>query len=321
MPINPAGADIHVNVPLTNVSVAWFQNQPWAAPTVFPNVPVQKQGDLYWKYDRGDFFQALAEVRAPATESVGGGWNVSQDSYYAKVWAVHQDLDDQTLANADAQFTVEADSARWVVQQLGLKREAQFVETFMAMNVWGDAAGSGDEDVAGAWATTTTDIVAAIRAKALDMETQTGFRPNTMVVDPPTYEAFFSNEDVLDRIKYTQAGVVGLDLIAALVDIPRVVTVRSHKAESAGSDTLAWSHGNKGKCLLTYSAPTPGLRTPSAGYIFSWAGLLGAGALGIATSRFRMEHIKSFRIEGEMAYDMKVVAPELGYLFNDTVIT
>ena len=47
-----------------------------AAADAFPVVPVQKQGDLYWKYDKGDWFRGQAELRAPATESAGGGWEV-----------------------------------------------------------------------------------------------------------------------------------------------------------------------------------------------------------------------------------------------------
>jgi hypothetical protein len=35
--------------------------------------------------------------------------------------------------------------------------------------------------------------------------------------------------------------------------------------------------------------------------------------------RFRMEHLASDRIEGEMAYDFKVVATELGYMMNAAV--
>jgi hypothetical protein len=321
MPLNPTGSDIRISRPLTNVSVAFLQEQTYAADRLFPIVPVQRQGDLYWKYDRGDWFQALAEKRAPGTESVGGGWNVTTDTYYAHVYAVHQDLDDQTLANADEQFTLEADAARWVTQQLALKREQEFVSTYMSYNVWGDGSGSGDEDVAGAWNTTTTDIIGAIRSKAVDIEAATGFRPNTLAIDPPTMETFMKNDDIIDRIKYTQRGYVTADLIAGLLDIERVVVVNSVKAASAGSDTLEYSTGTKGKALLAYSPRRPGLRTPAAGYTFAWTGLLGAGALGIRTKRFRMEELESVRVEGEMAFDMKVVAPELGYLWVDTQTT
>ena len=41
---NPTQSDLHVNVPLTNVSVAYMQDKAhFIADKVFPRVPVQKQ--------------------------------------------------------------------------------------------------------------------------------------------------------------------------------------------------------------------------------------------------------------------------------------
>jgi hypothetical protein len=45
---NPTQADLHVNVPLTNVSIAYIQKaDAFIATKVFPKVPVSKQSDLY----------------------------------------------------------------------------------------------------------------------------------------------------------------------------------------------------------------------------------------------------------------------------------
>jgi hypothetical protein len=71
--------------------------------------------------------------------------------------------------------------------------------------------------------------------------------------------------------------------------------------------------------LLTYSNPAPSILQPSAGYIFSWQGLFGAGAQGNRIKTFRMEHLESDRIEGEMAFDMKLVGADLG-VFGASVI-
>ena len=71
--------------------------------------------------------------------------------------------------------------------------------------------------------------------------------------------------------------------------------------------------------LLAYRAPSPGLMTPSAGYTFSWTGLLGSTTDGMRIMRFRMDQIKSDRVEIEMSYDQKLVSPDLGYFFGDIV--
>jgi hypothetical protein len=45
----------------------------------------------------------------------------------------------------------------------------------------------------------------------------------------------------------------------------------------------------------------------------------GASSSGYRIKRFRMENIEADRIEGQMAFDYRVVAPELGYFFATAV--
>src|SRR5881396_2554265 len=99
---NPTASDVHVNVPLTNISIAWIQQQDaFVATSVFPNVPFAQQSNRYFTYRRDDFFRAEAEYRAPGTESAGSGWRLDNTpTYNAQVIAVHKDVDDAIRANA-----------------------------------------------------------------------------------------------------------------------------------------------------------------------------------------------------------------------------
>jgi hypothetical protein len=58
---------------------------------------------------------------------------------------------------------------------------------------------------------------------------------------------------------------------------------------------------------------------PSAGYTFSWTGYLGASDQGVRVKKFRMEELAADRVEAEMAYEQKMVAPDLGYFFEDAI--
>jgi hypothetical protein len=72
----PTASDAHVNMPLTATSVAWMQDQrEFVNDRVFPVVPVQKQSDRYYVYDRDNWFRAQAEKRALSSESAGSGFN------------------------------------------------------------------------------------------------------------------------------------------------------------------------------------------------------------------------------------------------------
>ena len=71
---------------------------------MFPNIPVLKQADRYFEYDRSDFWRNTFGKRAPATESKGSGWKLRNDqTYFCDVWALHKDIDDQIRANVAAE--------------------------------------------------------------------------------------------------------------------------------------------------------------------------------------------------------------------------
>ena len=120
----PTPRDVHVDAALTNVSVAYMQDQTnFIADKIFPIVPVEHQSDVYFKYDKGAFFRDEAQVRAPASESAGSGFDLTTDNYMCKKWALHKDVDDDTVANADPAIDPYRDATTFVMQNLLIRRE------------------------------------------------------------------------------------------------------------------------------------------------------------------------------------------------------
>ncbi len=303
---------LRVSMPLTNVSVAYTQQGTWIADRVFPLVSVQRQGDLYWKYDRGDWFRGQAEKRAPGTESTGGGYRLSTDTYYCHVYAVHRDVDDQTRANFTNQFNLDADATRWVTQQLLIKRDRLFLDTYFKTGVWtGGTTANKNVD----WtAAGSGDPIMDVRTASDAIEGTTGYRPNVLVIPSTVLTQLQQHPDIVDRVKYTQGVAAGVSdaAVASALGVDRLVVANTvynsgeYLADnSSGETALSYMAGDG--ALLVYAAPSPGLMQPSAGYTFGWTGYQG-NAIGAAVTRFRKDEIRSDRIEGEMAFDMKVVA-------------
>ncbi len=111
----PTNSAVHVDAALTNISVAFLQNaNHFAAGRVFPNVPVSKQSDRYFVFDRGDFNRDEAEVRAPGTESAGGGYELDNTpTYFANVYAFHHDVPDQFARTLTPPLTWSALLLNW----------------------------------------------------------------------------------------------------------------------------------------------------------------------------------------------------------------
>ena len=85
---NPTQSDLHVNVPLTNVSLSWKQDSDaFICDKIFPKVPVKHQSNIYWKMGKAAWRRTDVKKRAPGTESPGVGWTATTDSYFAEVYA------------------------------------------------------------------------------------------------------------------------------------------------------------------------------------------------------------------------------------------
>jgi hypothetical protein len=321
----PTQSQVHVDAILTNISVAYMQRaENFIADKVFPVVPVDKQSDKYFVYTKNDWFRDEAQVRADGTESVGSGYNITSDTYYADVWAIHKDVGDQTRANADAPINVDREAAEFVTQRLLLRREIQFMNDFMADGVWGTSASgvssspSTDEFIQ--WSDyTNSDPIEDIEAGKQEILSTTGMEANTLVLGYEVFRQLKNHPDLVDRIKYTSSQTITEDMLARMFDIDRVLVSKSVKATNKEGATAAYSFTTGKTALLAHVAPQPGLLTPSAGYMFQWTGVSGGLGATIGTSSFRLESLRATRIESEIAFDNKVVATDLGYLFKDAV--
>lgn len=330
----PTPSDAHVNAILTNISIAYMQEATnFVAPRVFPIIPVDHQSNLYFKYNKDDWFREEAQKRAPNTESAGSGYELTTDSYYAHVYAVHKDIADQLRANADDVIDLDSDAARWTARQILMKLESVFVASYLAASTWTGTASAADQaGVAGApganqfrqWNDVSSTPIEDITRYIDEMQEKTGYKPNTMVVGPRVAAALRNHPDVIDRVKYTQRGIIGLELVAQAMGLDSIVEARATRntANEGGTDAYSFYFGKK--ALLLYVNPTPSLLAPSAGYMFAWTGYTGTGGVegigtGARTSKLRMDPIKADRVEAELAIDCKVVAADLG-VYMDTAV-
>lgn len=315
----PTQSQVHVDAALTSISIAYMQSQDvFIADKVFPTVPVDKQTDKYFTYTKDDWFRDEMQRRADGTESAGGGFRMSPDSYSCDVWAYHKDIGPQLRANADAAINVDGDATRFVTTKGLIRRERQWASDYFTTGVWAnDKVGGTDftqwDDQAG------SDPIDDIKQGRVTMLQNTGYLPNVLVLGYEVFEALKEHPLITDKFKYTSSDSISEAMLARVFDVQRVVVAKSVYAtnKEGGAASMAFVHGKH--ALLAYAAPSPGLLLPSAGYIFVWRGLTGLNALGQTISSFFLPQIKADRVEIEMAFDCKKVASDLGYFFSGAV--
>ena len=320
----PTPQDVHVNTALSEISLAFKQSvEDLVADKVFPSVQVEKQSDYILEFDQNDWMRDEARKRSPGSESAGGGFSVSSDkTYFADVRAFHKDLPYAVTANSDIS-NLQQQMAEFVAWKLLLNRERQFIASYFTTGLWGT-------DYTGHASTNTgtnvvyfndgalSDPLEAIDRGKEQIQGDTGYVPNILLMGQQVFNVLRRHPDIKETIKYTQLGVGSLDLLATLFDVERVLIGKTVYATNVEGGTAAYSFAFGKNMLLCYAPPTPGLLVPTAGYTFEWTGFNGLG-LDVAISDIDMPQLKSVRIEGEMAYDTKLVCSSLGAFYSGIV--
>ena len=332
---SPSGSDVHVNRPLTNISMAFMQmSSAYVASRVFPSIAVEKKSDVYYTYDRGEFNRDSMEERAPGTESAGGTYTVATEPYFAKVQAYHKDIADEIRANQDNPLNLDREATEFVSTKAMIRRERTWVERYFKTGLWSfevdgnaarsaafDPASESDNDLVH-WNDADGTPIEDVRLLKRAVLESTGFMPNVLTLGRPVFDSLVDHPDIvgrLDRGQTSGAAKANKDSLAALFELEEILVMDAiHNDAVEGADPdhkfIGGKHG-----LLSYRPMTPGLLTPSAGYTFNWTGFLGATPEGARIKRFRMVHLESDRIEGEIAYDQKLISADLGVFMNGIV--
>lgn len=314
----PNKTQVHVDAPLTQISIAYAnERSAYVAAQVFPIVPVDKQSDKYFVFDKAAFFRDQARKRGEAQESAGSGYNVSDSSYYCDVWALHKDIGDPTRANTDSPLNADRNATQFVTEALLIRREKEFVDTAFTTGVWATST-----TPASLWSDlVNSDPLGDIETAKAAILQSTGREANTLVLGYEVFTKLKNHTDLKEMVKYTSSRVITEELMASLLGVQRVLVpkvVIDTNSEGGTSSSMSFAYGKH--ALLCHVPPAAGIEIPSAGYIFAWRGMDGSfGDAGLRIKKFRMEHLEADRIEGEMAIDVKITGTDLGYFFSSAV--
>lgn len=336
--ISPGPGDVHVNRPLTNIAVAYMQDDSvFVADKVFPNIPVTKQSDAYFVYERGAWNRDDMKDRAPGTESAGSSYDIDQNVYYARVKALHKDIPDQVADNTDNPINNDRDATNFVTFKALINREVNFAGRYLKDGVWTfrvdgvaasptaksefDVADMAKNDVL-KWTDAASTPIEDVSAAATGMQLRTGFRPNKMIISRPVFDVLKNHPDIIarmDRGQTTGPAQASRDTLAALFEVGEVLVMEGifNAAQQGIAEANQFIAGKT--ALLVYAAPAPGLLVPSAGYTFSWTGRYGNSDRGVRVKRFRIERLEVTRVEAQQAYDQRLIGADLGVFFKDII--
>lgn len=325
-------SQVHVDQPLTNLTIAYVQDESaFIADRVFPNVPVSKQTDKYYIYNREDFLRS-GDVKplAPRTRPERVGMGLSTDSYAIEVRGLATDFDFQTLANEDTALDIRAAGARMLAHRLLIDREKRWITNYFADGVWdteydGVASGPTANQVIH-WDdyTNSTPIVDVTNGKRAAMLASGGFKPNVMVCARDVRDVLINHPDIIDRISggatTVNPALVTDRMLAQVFDVEEFLVIDAIENTAAEGATESLAFLASGDAALYYRPPAPGLMVPAAGYNFTWTNLENSSGYGVSTLSYSGDFLEIEGIAEEihvvMGYDQKVVGSEMGVFFD-----
>lgn len=335
--ISPLPSAVHVNRPMTNLSLAYMQSKTnFVANAVFPTIPVMKQSDYYLSVPKGTFYKNKMKTRGLSVRSPIIAFGIqSETPYSCVVKSVSAPVDDRLRANTDDPIKIDQIVSEQLTMSDMIERETRWVAAFFGSGIWtGDYTGVASSPTGSQflqWDNSASDPIVDVKnAKARAFLAMGGQEPNTMVMSKQVWDVLEQHPDIIDRIKYGQTpgapAMVTKEIVAALFGIDRIIVASAIQDTSvdgpATTATLAFIAGKH--VGLFYVPPAPSLMSMAAGYTFAWNGYLGIGsggynAYGAVVRNWREENIRSDMFEIESAVDMKLVSADAGTMLLSAV--
>jgi hypothetical protein len=324
----PNVKELLTSVPLQNVSLA-YKNKDYIGDRVFTIIDTANPKAKITKYLKGAWFRNEAGIRAAGTRANRSGYPITEVSIATDEYAHAKEVTDEdrknaALPNAPA-LKPEMDAIEFCSDKIDLNKEVQIAQ-LIKDTAWIDGNATG-EDAEGLWAAGSGNtFLADINKAQRTIQAATGKEANVLVIDYGTYMSLKEETTILDKIKYTQRGVLTVDLLAALLELEEVIVgkalvnvAKETKTGTEWSSLKIWEvTATKGMGFLCHRTKTPGLKTASAGYQVRLY-QEGGGIRRLSTWREPAEHQDVYEAAEET--DIVVTGADLGYKFKDTLLT
>lgn len=304
----PTLHDVHPqNAPLQNISIA-YSNGVYIAEQVFPIVSVEKKSDFYFVYDKSSWFRNRSGPRAPGAKAPRADYGVTTASYICINDSLAKEIPDEVRDNADSPLQPDVEATEFVTDGLMLGLEIRVADIITASaGQWATAASPTTQ-----WSSDSSDPFGDIMAGMNTLVSTIGRKPNLAVTSWDVWRFLVNHPDFLDRIKYTRpGGKLEPSDIQSWFEFDKFLIGTSLKDIAQEGKTASMQYVWGDDFWMGWVSPTPSLRTPSAGYVFTWKTR--------QLTRFREDQNHQDVIEIEHFTAEKVSASDAGYIIYDAV--
>lgn len=297
---------------LTNTAIA-FENDAYIADLVFPSFEVKKQSGKHFVYNQGRFRandsqRAAGSPSNEVTLSLTTGTAYFADDHALKQFVTDEDVDNAiTPTDPFVDATENLMDMHMVIKEVELAAmladTAQLTQntTLSGTSQWSDYNNS---DPIGVLQTGMTTVHASIHKN-----------PNTLILGKQVWDKIKNHPAFLERVKYSQKGVISTDLLASLIGVERVLIGGAGKTTSVEGQTETTDYIWGKHAILAYIAPAVRPKIMTLGLTYTWKTLIVERLRGTTEEDRKGAYVRV----GDSYYDLKLVSALAGYLIKNAV--
>jgi len=285
-----------------------YKNQSMIAEILLPRVDVDSEKGLYPKFGK-ESFQIYHSIRGLTAESPFIEIGSSTDDYILHEHSLNAAIDDREYQESNWPIGVEQKKLNALLGNLAVEKEYSVASSVNTATNYGASNQKILDGTAGKkyWSVYSGadkgDPIGDINTAKERIRTMTGQYPNIMELSAIAFAVLKEHPDITDRIKYSQVGIVTVELLAALFDIPKIVIGRSIYSDGTTFYDL-WEDN------AILAVAETGIEVPCFGHVLNRRGYP-------RVTKYRLETRKSNVVNSSELYSHVICSWDSAYIIKD----
>ena len=307
----PISKQIHEDKALEKISISYKPGE-FIADRLVSTVPVKHDTDKFYVYDFG--VMRLEETkRAKGAATNRANFTMSTSSYSLESHGLKELVLQEDKENADKAINLEIDTTEMLTRKILIRKEKECNDVVMASGNWTNKE-SLTSTLAWTQNTTLSNPIIKVDSGTSKIISSSGYKPNRLVIDDPTFRGAKEHTSIVDRVKYTSADSVTEAMLAKLFNLEEVLVGRAiYESAQEGltsSPSKIWTNS----AFLAYIEKSPGLKKASAAYQLAQMNK----GIPYKVTKWDEEDPEGVWVKVENKFQFKAVATACAYLFVDT---
>jgi len=298
---------------LTNLSLG-YKNERFLWDKIAPSSGQKTHTGTYPIYTRDYWFTRPTGVERAATGPYTRiGYGVGSGTYSTNEIGFEHPVGDVTKNSSQLPEDLELTGTNFLTHKMQIELEKRVAAACFITGVWGTSTTLTGTDQ---WSDyDNSDPIANANTAKDAIRRATGTKPNTLFIGETGWQKLKEHPDIINKYKYSSAGTMTTDLVAAVLEIDEIVVGDSIENTAAEGQTFAgadiWT--DNGLFLVRNQ---PALGVANGAYTFMWDEI---GNIPWAMQRYNEDQTRALILRILTHVDVKIISTVHGYMYLDLV--